>query len=131
MVRAAIVACLSVLLLIVGQPAAVSGNAEFGRTWAKDRVLRAGCHDYRYQYKVKSPEEDWALETFLVDPDKREVSSGQLLYNSDPARGSSTFRVCRNVTTNGKFKIRGKLTYGADDTVVWIEPGRFRFRKAS
>jgi len=131
MVRAVVVGLLSVLLLVVGLPSALAGNEEFGRTWARDRQLRPSCHDYRYQYKVKSPEHEWHLETFLIDPDKKQVGSGELHFNSDPARGASTFRLCRNVTEAGRFKIRGKLTYGSDQTVVWIKPGFFRLRRAS
>ena len=131
MVRTVVVAMLSAVLMVVALPTALAGNDEFGRTWAKDRQLRPGCHDYRYQYVVKSPEEDWALETFLTNPDKKRVGSGQMLFNSHPDRGSSTFRLCRNVTMTGRYKIRGKLTYGPDDTVVWIKPGFFRLRKVS
>ena len=80
---------------------------------------------------MKSPEEDWNLETFLINPNKKPVGSGQMQFNSDPDRGPSTFRLCRNVTVPGRYKIRGKLTYGPDDTVVWIKPGFFRLRKAS
>ena len=131
MVRAALVGMLTAVLLVVALPVALAGNEEYGRTWARDKVLRSGCHEYRYQYKVKSPEHEWALETFLLDPNKKKVGSGQKLFNTDPKRGSDTFRLCRNATVPGKFKIRGKLTYGADDKVVWIKPGFFRLRKAS
>jgi hypothetical protein len=124
---------LSAVLLVLGQPSALAGDDDFGRTWARDKVLRPGCHEYRYQYKVKSPEAEWALETFLLDPDRKKVGSGQKLFNADPARGSDTFRLCRNATKPGTFKIRGKLTYhdGYDEHVVWIKPGFFRLRRAS
>ncbi len=131
MVRTVVVSVLSAALLFVGQPAALAGQEEFGRTWAKDRKLQPRCHDYRYQYVVKSPEQDWNLETFLINPNKKPVGAGQLQFNSHPERGSSTFRLCRNVAVTGKYKIRGKLTYGPDDTVVWIKPGYFRLRPAS
>lgn len=126
---------LSCLLLVSAAPAAPSSaraaDDEFGRTWAKDKVLRPGCHDYRYQYRVKPPESEWALETFLLDPNKKKVGAGQMLFNADPERGSSTFRLCRASNIHGSYKIRGKLTYGADDEVVWLEPGRFRLLRAS
>lgn len=131
MARAVLVAVLSFLLLGVGASPAGAGNPEFGRTWARDKVLRAGCHDYRYQYKVKPPEGDWALETFLIDPRRKEVGAGQMLFNSDPARGSSTFRICRRTTVPGRFKIKGKLTYAGGDEERWTKPGYFRMRKAS
>ena len=133
MVRAALVGMLTAVLMVVALPGALAGNEEYGRTWARDKVLRSGCHEYRYQYKVKSPEHEWALETFLLDPNKKKVGSGQKLFNADPRRGSDTFRLCRNATVPGRFKIRGKLTYddGYQEYVVWIKPGFFRLRKAS
>lgn len=133
MARAVLVGALAALMLVIGLPVATAGQDDYGRTWARDRQLRAGCHNYKYQYKVKSPTDDWALETFLIDPDKSNVGSGQMLAGNDPARGSSTFRLCRNATTPGRFKIRGKLTYndGFDEYVVWLDPGFFRLRKTS
>lgn len=131
MLRALFVGMLSAVLLVIGQPVALAGDADFGRTWARDKVLKPGCHEYRYQYRVKPPEDDWALETFLLDPNKKQVGSGQKLFNTDPKRGSDTFRLCRRATVPGRFKIKGKLTYGADDKEVWIKPGFFRLRKAS
>lgn len=115
-------------LVVLGAPAQ-AGDPEFGRTWARDKVLRPGCHDYRYQYKVKPPDSEWALETFLIDRRGREVGSGQFLFNADPKRGHSTFRVCRSTTTPGRFKIKGKLTYGADDVEKWIKPGYFTMKR--
>ena len=123
--RAVLVAMVSCVLLGAGVGPAGAGDPEFGRLWAKDKVLRAGCHDYRYQYKVKSPSEDWSLETFLIGPRGKQLAAGQLLFNSDPERGSSTFRVCRNTTRYGTFKIKGKLTYDQESQEVWIQPGHF------
>lgn len=130
--RAVLVVVMScVLLATAPPPTALAGNAEFGRTWAKDKTLRSGCHDYRYQYRVKPTESDWALETFLIDPRKKEIAAGQMLFNADPERGSSIFRLCRRSIVPGKYKIKGKLTYNGDGTSVWIEPGFFRLRKVS
>ena len=130
MARAVLVGVLSFVLLQLGGVPAEAGNPDFGRVWAKDKVLRPGCHTYRYQYRVKSPETDWALETFLIDPDKKEVAAGQMLFNSDPDRGSSRFRVCRSTTVPGKFKIKAKLTYSGGDEERWLEPGYFRMRRS-
>ena len=69
------------------------------------------------------------LVTLGVMAVRAAVGSGQLQFNSHPDRGASTFRLCRNVTVPGRYKLRGKLTYGPDDTTVWIKPGFFRLRK--
>ena len=124
-----LVVMLSGVLLGSGISPAGAGNPDLGRTWAKDKVLRQGCHDYRYQYVVKPPESDWSLETFLIDPRGKEVGAGQMLFNSDPDRGQSHFRICRNTTVPGRFKIKGKLTYGQEAHEKWIEPGYFRLKR--
>ena len=107
-------------------------DADYGRIWASDKVLREGCHNYRYQYRVRPETGEWTLETFLRDPSGDTIASNVLDSVIDPRRGSSTFRICRNVTRPGRFKIRGKLTnyVGDDQRVVWVKPGRFRMRRA-
>ena len=131
--RTLIAGLLTGTLLVLGMPAATAGDLDFGRVWRKDGVLKSGCHNYKYQYRVKSPQPDWALETFLVDPTRETIANGGFASNADPRRGSGTFRFCKYSTRAGKFKIRGKLTYyeGWDKTVVWVKPGFFRLRKAS
>jgi hypothetical protein len=124
-------ATLAAGLLVVGQPAALAGNPDFGRVWRGDGTLRAGCHNYKYQYKVKPPKPDWALETFLVDPTKETIASGAFISGNDPKRGTGKFRFCRYNTEPGTFKIRGKLTYreGYDQWVRWVKPGYFKLTR--
>lgn len=131
--RTMIAGALAGTLLVLGMPAATAGDPDFGRMWRDDGVLRKGCHDYKYQYRVKPPKPDWALETFLVDPNKETIANGGFASEIDPKRGTGKFRFCRYNTTPGKFKIRGKLTYrdGYDQWVVWVKPGYFRLRKAT
>lgn len=131
--RTTIAGLLAGLLLVLGMPAATAGDPDFGRLWRDDGVLRQGCHDYKYRYRVISPKPDWALETFLVDPNKETIANGGFASNVDPKKGTGKFRFCRYNTSPGKFKIKGKLTYydGWDKSVVWVKPGYFRLRKAS
>ena len=131
--RTVLAGLLTGTLLVLGTPAATAGDADFGRMWRKDGVLKAGCHNYKYHYRVKPPKPDWALETFLVDPAKETIASGGVISDVDPKRGSETFRFCKYNTRPGKFKLRGKLTYrdGYDQWVVWVKPGFFRLRRAS
>ncbi len=114
-------------------PPTFAGSAEYGRTWRKDGVLRAGCHDYRFHYRVRpgnvQPGNDWAVEFFLIDRRGRGVASDIKDSEIDPQRGKGTFGVCRRSTVPGWFKIRGKLSvYDGWALVdeVWIKPGRFR-----
>lgn len=133
MLRTAIAGALAGALMAVGLPAATAGDADFGRLWRDNGVLRSGCHNYKYHYRVKPPKPDWALETFLVDPRKETLSNGGFISDNDPRKGTGTFRFCRWSTKPGVFKIRGKLTWrnGFDQKVKWIKPGYFRLRLRS
>ena len=61
---------LSAVVLVLAATTAWSWTSEYGHVGAPDRVLRSGCHDYRYHYVVTTPTRDWTLETFLRDPDR-------------------------------------------------------------
>ena len=133
MVRTTLAGSLAGLMLVLGMPAATAGDPEFGRMWRDDGVLREGCHRYKYHYKAIPPTNDWALETFLVDPTGETIASDGLISGTDPKKGTARFRFCEYNTEPGRFKLRGKLTYrdGFDEWVVWVKPGYFRLRKDS
>jgi hypothetical protein len=124
------------LLLGVLVAPAQAGNIRFGRVWAADKVLREGCHGYRYQYVVRPRSNDWLFETFLHGPSGRTIASNTM----DPAvsrkRDSSRFRFCNDVTRAGRFKITGKLSWQTCNLlgectrhVHWVKPGYFRMRR--
>ena len=122
------------VLLIGGLVSPASaGDPDLGRLWAKDKILRKGCHEYRYQWRVKPDTRHWSLETFLRDPSGEIIASGAFDNASDNKRDSATFRFCRWNTQPGRFKIRGKLTEydGYDQKRGWVKPGYFRMRLAS
>ena len=133
MFRSACTALLLGTLLATGQPPAAAGNVDFGRTWASDKVLKPGCHGYRFQYRVFPGSPEWMLETFLKDPDGERIAHRVFSSEIHGKRGSGRFRVCRYVTRPGRFKIPGKLTIyeGHDQNVVWVKPGYFRMNRAS
>ena len=132
-------------LLVTTVPAnAIAGSSDYGHAWREDGVLRVGCHDYTFQYRVKPgnvhPGENWAVELFLTDG--RGQGVGTVIKDSaiDPKRGHGEYRICRNTAKPGRFKIRGKLSVDTPDdgnpltppemdTVKWIEPGIFRLRR--
>ena len=131
-------------LLATSVPAgALAGSSEYGPAWRKNGVLREGCRDYTFQYRVKPgnvhPGEDWAAEFFLTD--RRGKGLGTVIKDSaiDPKRGQGVYEICRNTAEPGRFKIRGKLSVDTPDdgnpltppevdTVKWIKPGYFRLR---
>jgi hypothetical protein len=115
-------------------------NVRFGRVWAADKVLREGCHDYRYQYVVRPRTNDWLFETFLHGPSGRTIASNTMDSGANRKRGANHFRFCNDVTRAGRFKITGKLTWNrcnglpgplTDCTkhVRWVKPGYFRMRR--
>jgi len=124
-------------LLVTTLPASANaGSAEYGRAYRKDGVLRPGCHDYGFRYRVKpgnvAPGNDWLLELFLTDKRGKGVGAAVKDSEIDPRRGHGTFTACRNTAVPGRFKIRGKLSvYDGFDLVdeVWIKPGFFRLRR--
>jgi hypothetical protein len=135
---------LTVLLMTLGltvtvlPPPAQAGDVDHGRVWRKDGRLQPGCHLYRFQYRVRplavdpTNDDDWALEVFLSD--RRGRGLGAVAKDSaiDPRRGAGTFRLCRQTTVPGKFKLRGKLSVYDDGELVeetWVKPGFFRLRR--
>jgi hypothetical protein len=118
-----------------------AGPARYGRVWAADKVLREGCHNYRYQYVVRPGTNDWSMETFLHSPSGGTIASGGFHFGVDPKRGAGRFRFCNDVTRPGRFEITGKLTWRSCNDlpgplneckkhVRWVKPGYFRMRRA-
>ena len=117
---------------------ATAGTPRYGHVGAPDRVLRPGCHLYRYHYVVKPPTDDWLLETWLDDPRGKPRGSGDLAAGSDPLRGQSHFGICRSTVVPGRFTIRARLSWytagmlPTDPPVKhrrWFEPAHFRLRR--
>lgn len=104
---------------------------DYGRTHADDGVLRPGCHDYRYRYRLDIRSDDWSLETFLDDRTGETIGSGAYVADADPKSGPARFRICRYTTHAGRFTIRAKLVFYTDsgEHKVWLEPSHFRLRR--
>ena len=67
-----------------------AGDVRFGRLWAADKVLREGCHNYRYHYVVRPPTNDWAFEMFLHAPSGRTIASNTMDTRGQPAGAART-----------------------------------------
>src|SRR5215510_7662892 len=97
---------LAVVLALLGGglvAPAEAGNADLGKLWASDKVLRKGCHGYPYQYHVTAAASEWTLEVYLKDPTGEVIASNTKDGSIDPKRGHAKFRFCRNSTRPGKF----------------------------
>ena len=124
--------------LLVAAPAG-AWDADYGRAWRGDGVLRQGCHDYGFRYRGRPGPHDWGAEFFLVGPGREGLGTEGKISDNDPKRGRGEFDVCRSSTRPGKFRIRGKLTINheaqlfppteAETEVHWVKPARFRLRR--
>ncbi|MCW2797642.1 hypothetical protein [Nocardioides sp.] len=121
---------ISLVMLLAGT--ATAAGTYWGTTGAPDRVLRAGCHNYPYHYRVRPHGHDWSAETFLVDPTGDGLSSGAFDPDSDPRTGRSHFRICRASTRAGRFTIRMKVSIydGPNPRVHWVKRSHFHLSHA-
>ncbi|CAB4708395.1 MAG: hypothetical protein F2667_06895 [Actinobacteria bacterium] len=105
--------------------------AKYAKSIGVDGVLKSGCHNYPYRYRVKPPTSQWAFETFLVDRRGESVASGVALAGQDPEKGTLHFRFCRENTVPGRFKIKLKFTsrdgYAVSDG--FAKPSFFTLRR--
>lgn len=97
---------------------------------APDQVLRKGCRDYRFSYRIDVPGDEWMVELFLVGP--RGSRLGTKTYESAAQRSAETrsWRICRPTTLPGVHQIKVKVTSydGREVTERWTTPTRFRLR---
>ena len=116
--------------VLVAAPA-TAWDADYGRVTRGDGVLRAGCQDYGFRYRVRPGNNDWAAEFFLRGPGDEGLGTVGKLSGAHRKRGRGHFEVCRASTRPGRFTIRGKLTItmGFDQEVHWVKPVRFRLRR--
>lgn len=103
----------------------------WGSTRAPDQVLRAGCRNYRFAYKITTPNDNWQAEMFISDRKGRAIASVLADAASQPRQDVTTFRTCRASTTPGRFKIRMRITYteGYDKFVGFAKPSYFRLTR--
>jgi hypothetical protein len=129
---------LGVVVALVTTSSASAWTTRFGHVGAPDRVLRHGCHHYRYHYIVKPRSDDWVLETWLRDPRGKPRGSGDFAPGSDPRRGRAHFGVCRSTVVPGRFTIKARLTWytagmlPTDPPVEhhrWFKPAHFRLHR--
>jgi hypothetical protein len=133
----AVIARLGALALVAGLalvalPATPRADAAtfqpWGRASASDKVLRPGCRHYQFRYVVNPPSNHWAAEVFLSSRGQG-LASRAFASGADPARGRSSFRLCRQSVTYGAFKIRMKITYRKsfyENGEGWVRPTYFR-----
>lgn len=124
---------LAAAMVVVSPTAASSAEVEpgWGRIVVRDAVLRPGCHEYQWRYRLSPPAEEWAVDLVLLGPGRARLASDQLLSESEPRRGTRAFRICSVTTRPGRFVVRAKVTVrdGWDQEVGQLPPERFRLRR--
>jgi hypothetical protein len=115
-----------------GERAAAKVRPDWGKTSAKNGVLKKRCRNYPYTYAITPPEGEWGLETFLIGPKGKPLASGAFVIGQDGLTGKGRFRFCRPITRPGVFKIRAKLSVqefsGKNYREGWLPVTRFRLR---
>lgn len=103
------------------------GPASWGSIKAPDQVLRQGCRDYRFAYRITTPNDEWQAEVFVTDPRGRAIASVLVDAGSNPSQAVTTFRTCRVSTTHGRFKLRMRVSYnvGYEKHVGFVKPAYF------
>jgi hypothetical protein len=113
-------------------PAGGETHPEWGKTRAPDQVLKKGCNNYRYHYRLTPPEGTWALETFIKGPRGKRLASGAFSSDFDPNRDWARFRICKATTRVGRFTIKAKVSVQngpVEYTEGWLEPSHFRMTR--
>ncbi len=134
MLRKALLAIVLALSLVGGATAAAEESRfkPWGTTDGKNAVLKFGCHNYKYIYKVTPPTKEWTAEIFLDDPTGETLASAAFDNYVDPKRGKAFWRICKPSTEPGRFKIRMKVTAytsSQDYRAAWTKPTFFRLRR--
>ena len=117
-------------------PAAASTG--YGYVSAANRILRPGCHRYRYHYVVRPGSADWTLETWLYDPKGKPKAAGDFQAGGDPEDGYGRFGLCRVGSRYGRYTITARLRWYDDPVLpifaatrhtVWLQPAHFRLHR--
>lgn len=119
---------------VTGQSSKPPTAAEFkkmGGSSSKNGKLRAGCHAHSYHYWLKPRTRDWTVEVFLTDRTGNHVASDALMSGADKNSGTKSFRICKDNTVTGTFKIRMRMTYpdGDQNRVGWLSSSTFKMTK--
>lgn len=124
----------TVLAGATGQSSKPPTAAQFkkmGGSSSKNGKLRRGCHAHSYHYWLKPRTRDWTVEVFLTDRRREHVASDALMSGADKNSGTKTFRICKDNTVTGTFKIRMRMTYpdGDQNRVGWLQSSTFKMTK--
>jgi len=126
--------------------APASASAAGGRTHGDPSVFKKGCRAYTFDYRVRTPYDDWTLEVFIRNPRGKGVHSSAFLGKPGPQghprrQQDVRWKMCSNASRPGRYTIRAKLTWYTpqeglplltpppEEHVKWLPVERFRIRR--
>lgn len=123
--------------LMLAWPLAAAGPVvaadPLGTAFARNQLLRHGCHEYPFSYRVNPPARTttWSAEVFLIGPRGNKLGSAYFLSPADAERGKSAWRLCRPSITSGKYKMKMKVTFidTYDTVTARVKPTTFRLKR--
>lgn len=102
------------LLVVPSVPVSAAPAASGANAWASvtapDQVLKKGCRDYRFSYRVDAPGDEWMLELFLVGPRGARIATDTFESAAQKTSERRTWRICRSNTRAGVHRIDIKVT---------------------
>ena len=121
-------------LVVVSAPTSSEAARDFkpwGKASSKNHVLKRGCHDYTYRYKINAPTDQWSAEIFFVAPNGIGLAAATLDTNADKDKGKRKLTVCRHSAQYGRYTIKMKITYSEGRTIRegFVKPTKFRFTR--
>lgn len=143
-------ACLAVVAasLVAAVPAVAASEAG-GRTHGDSGRFKKGCRAYTFDYRVRTPYDDWTLEVFIRNPRGKAVHSSAFLGKPGPQghprrQQDVRWKMCSNASRPGRYTIRAKLVWYTpqegllplplltpppEEHVTWLPVERFRLRR--
>lgn len=99
-------------LIGAGLTAPALAATDYGSLSAASTVIKPGCQDYSYSYRVNPPPNmDWDLFVYVKDPNGTNVGGGLLESGADGTSGSVAYELCSAQTLPGTYTLHGVLDY--------------------
>ena len=123
---AAVVAVLATL--VPATAATTAATAAGGRTHGDPERFKQGCRTYTYDYRIRTPYDDWTLDVWIRNPRGKSVHFGGWLgkpgRQGHPRRQrNNEWTMCSRSSRPGRYTIRAKLTwYVPQESLPFVPP---------
>ena len=112
----ALTTCLALVVSSLALAGPASASEASGRTHGDSGRFKQGCRIYTFDYRVRTPYDDWTLEVFIRNPRGEAVHFNSFLgkpgREGHPRRQEDVrWKMCSNTSRPGRYTIRAKLTW--------------------